>query len=167
MRFKREMSFNHWKGFRTGCRSKARWSVLMLSGLVAVLLSGAQARASVALLMEEPYGDFGAFNPTGHAAVYLNRVCAETPTQLRMCRNGEYGVVISRYHKMHGYDWVAIPLIPYLYAVNTIAEIPATVDKQTVAQLRDAYRREHLEPLAPDTKKGTAPDGEWTQTVGS
>jgi len=117
--------------------------------------------------MEEPYGDFGAFNPTGHAAVYLNRVCAETPTQLRMCRNGEYGVVISRYHKMHGYDWVAIPLIPYLYAVNTIAEIPATVDKQTIEQLRDAYRREHLEPLAPDTKKGTAPDGEWTQLVGS
>ena len=63
--------------------------------------------------------DFGAFNPTGHAAVYLNHVCAETPTELRMCRTGEYGVVISRYHKIDGYDWIAIPLIPYLYAVNS------------------------------------------------
>jgi len=117
--------------------------------------------------MEEPYGDFGAFNPTGHAAVYLNHVCAESPTQLRMCRNGEYGVVISRYHKIHGYDWIAIPLIPYLYSVDTIDVIPATIDKTEVAALRDTYRREHLLELAPDTKKGATPDGEWTQLVGS
>jgi hypothetical protein len=126
-----------------------------------------RAEASVALLMEEPYGDFGAFNPTGHAAVYLNHVCAETPTQLRRCRNGEYGVVISRYHKMDGYDWIAMPLISYLYAVNTVEEIPTTVDKAKVAELRDAYRRAFLEELAPDTKTGEAPKGEWTQLVGA
>ncbi len=56
--------------------------------------------ASVALLMEEPYGEFGAMNPTGHAAVYFNHICAETPTMLRPCHDGEYGVVISRYHKI-------------------------------------------------------------------
>jgi hypothetical protein len=71
------------------------------------------AHASVALLMEEPYGTFGAVNPTGHAAIYLNHVCAETPVQLRACHEGEYGVVISRYHKVDGLDWVAIPLVPY------------------------------------------------------
>jgi hypothetical protein len=131
------------------------------------LVGGLQARASVALLMEEPYGDFGAFNPTGHAAVYLNHVCADSPTRLRMCRNGEYGVVISRYHKIHGYDWIAMPLIPYLYSVNTIDQIPATVDRAKVAELRDAYRRVNLLALAPDAKNGDAPDGEWTQLVGS
>ena len=130
-------------------------------------LAERRAEASVALLMEEPYGDFGAFNPTGHAAVYLNHVCAETPTQLRRCRNGEYGVVISRYHKMDGYDWIAMPLISYLYAVNTVEEIPTTVDKAKVAELRDAYRRASLEELAPDAKTGEAPKGEWTQLVGA
>jgi hypothetical protein len=150
-----------------GRTKNAYWRVRMTIGITALLLCGARAYGSVALLMEEPYGDFGAFNPTGHAAMYLNHVCAETPTQLRMCRNGEYGVVISRYHKMNGYDWIAVPLIPYLYGVNTIDEIPATVDKTEVAALRDTYRRAHLLVLAPDTKKGKAPDGEWTQLVGS
>jgi len=145
---------------------KAGRFLIGAAGLLAAM-GGVRAHASVSLLMEEPYGEFGAFNPTGHAAVYLNHVCAASPTELRMCGNGEYGVVISRYHKMGGYDWIAVPLIPYLYAVNSMDEIPATVDKATVARLRDAYRREHLEELAPDTTKGDAPKGEWTQLVGA
>jgi hypothetical protein len=137
-------------------------------GVLLVLLSAAPgAQASVALLMEESYGDFGAFSPTGHAAVYLNHICAESPTQLRMCRPGEAGVVISRYHKIDGYDWIAVPLVPYLYAVDDAAQVPTSVDKAQVTALRDAYRRAHLEALAPDDGKGRAPKGEWTQLVGS
>jgi hypothetical protein len=139
----------------------------LLQVFALMALTGVSAHASVALLMEEPYGDFGAFNPTGHAAMYLSNICAETPTRLRMCHEGEYGVVISRYHKVDGYDWVAIPLIPYLYAVNTIEEIPASVSKAQVKEIRDAYRRANLEELAPDRKTGGTPKGEWTQLVGS
>jgi hypothetical protein len=123
--------------------------------------------ASAALFMEEPYGTFGAMNPTGHAAVYLNHVCADSPTVLRACRDGEFGVVISRYHKIDGYDWIAIPLVAYLYAVDDVSEIPATVDRQQVEALRDAYRKAHLLELAPDSRKGEAPKGEWTELVGS
>jgi hypothetical protein len=150
---------------------KMMWSLaLPFAGWLAVLvvLTGAvQARGSIALLMEEPYGDFGAFNPTGHAAMYLNHVCAETPTELRLCHNGEFGVVISRYHKIDGYDWIAIPLIPYLYAVNSADEVPAVVDKAKVAELRDSYRRSYLQDLVPDASNGDAPKGEWTQLVGA
>src|SRR5260370_35544567 len=106
-------------------------------------------------------------NPTGHGAVYLNHGCAETPPRLRACRSGELGVVISRYHKMNGYDWIALPLIPYLYAVGDVAAVPMSVDKATVARLRDDYRGEHLTALAPDNKKGGTPKGEWVQLVGS
>jgi hypothetical protein len=134
--------------------------------LLALAWAG-RAGASVALLMEEPYGDFGAFNPTGHSAVYLNHVCAASPVELRPCGPGEYGVVISRYHKVAGYDWIAVPLIPYLYAVDDASEVPASVDKAEVAALRDAYRRRNLEMLAPDAPDGKAPGGEWTQLVGS
>jgi hypothetical protein len=130
-------------------------------------LAGVQGHASVALLMEEPYGKFGAVNPTGHAAIYFNHICIDTPTVLRACHDGEYGVVISRYHKIDGYDWIAMPLIGYLYAVDTQNEIPATVDKEKVAALRDSYRREHLLDLAPDDKDGGPPKGEWTELVGS
>ena len=129
--------------------------------------SGTLCHASVALLMEEPYGEFGAFNPTGHAAVYLSNVCAATPVELRVCGPGEFGVVISRYHKIHGYDWIAMPLIPYLYAVDDVHEAPSSVDKDEVATLRDSYRRQYLLALASDNKNGGTPGGEWTQLVGS
>jgi hypothetical protein len=117
--------------------------------------------------MEEPYGEFGAVNPTGHAAVYFNHICADSPTMLRPCHDGEYGVVISRYHKIDGYDWLAIPLVPYLYAVDSLADVPQTVDKEQVAALRESYRKQHLLDLAPNNRQGGSPKGEWTELVGS
>jgi hypothetical protein len=144
-----------------------------LTALVVVVsaIAGLQARADAALLMEEPYGEFGAFNPTGHAAIYLNHICAESPTRLRPCRAGEPGAVISRYHKIDGYDWLAIPLVPYLYAVERVEDVPKTADTALEARLRDQYRRDHLLAFAPDVaqgkKAGEAPGGEWTQLVGA
>ncbi len=135
--------------------------------LLVSLAAAAPARASVAFLMEEPYGQFGAFNPTGHAAIYLNHVFAESPTKLRPCRPGELGVVISRYHRIHDDDWIAIPLIPYLYAVDNIADVPDSVTKRDVARIRDAYWREHLTELAPPRAHGKVPKGNWTQLVGA
>lgn len=134
---------------------------------IALLSWGVRGHASVALLMGEPYGTFGGMSPTGHAAVYLNRVCAETPVRLRMCHNGELGVVVSRYSGMAGYDWIAIPLVPYLYAVDDASEAPPSVDRADVAALRDAYRREHLTMLAPDDKDQKTPGGGWTELVGA
>jgi hypothetical protein len=135
--------------------------------LLSLFSAVSYGHASVALLMEEPYGKFGAMNPTGHAAIYLNHICADSPTVLRPCHDGEFGVVISRYHKIDGYDWLAIPLTAYLYAVDTPADIPATADKDQVAALRNAYRKQYLLALAPDDKKGGVPKGEWTELIGS
>jgi hypothetical protein len=146
---------------------RGRKALFELVCLFVLLMAGLQAHASVAFLMEEPYGGFGAVNPTGHAAVYLNHVCAASPTELRMCRSGELGVVISRYHKIGHLDWIAMPLLPYLYAVDDADDVPVPVDREQVAALRDAYRRAHLEALAPDDKRGRAPGGEWVQLVGS
>src|SRR5271170_4108954 len=138
----------------------------LLFCLLAAAAAATNANASVALLMEEPYGEFGAVNPTGHAAVYFNHICADSPTSLRPCHDGEYGVVISRYHKIDGYDWLAIPLVAYLYAVDAPNDVPQTVDKEQVAALRDAYRKKHLLALAPDNRQGGTPKGEWTELVG-
>jgi hypothetical protein len=132
-----------------------------------ILTAAPQAHASVSLLMEEPYGNLGHFDPAGHAAVYLNHVCAASPTQLRACEPGELGVVISRYHKIHKDDWIAMPLVPYLYSVEDAGAVPKSVTKEDVAKIRDAYWREHLTTLAPPAKDGGAPEGEWTQLVGS
>src|SRR5437764_12521829 len=96
--------------------------VLLVIGLLAAMPS--QSHAQATLLLEEPYSYDGTFAGTGHAAVYLSRVCAETPTTLRRCGPGETGVVVTRYHHVNGRDWLAVRLVPYLYAVYDAASIP-------------------------------------------
>ncbi len=137
-------------------------------GLVLTLMAfTAKGTAAATLLLEEPYGKLGFFTATGHAAVYLNGICAETPVKLRKCAPGETGVVISRYDGVSGYDWVAIPLIPYLYAVERPEEIPLFSDAKMTLFLRDHYRRTHLEDIVPDLKDGGTPGGNWYELVGS
>ncbi|MGA7662283.1 MAG: hypothetical protein WBV97_20045, partial [Candidatus Sulfotelmatobacter sp.] len=147
------------------CLVKLRRSLGTLCMLV--LVSTSLANASATLLLEEPYGKLGFFTATGHAAVYLSGVCAETPLVLRACTPGELGAVISRYDGVGGYDWVAIPLIPYLYAVEKSEDIPLFVDPKMVTFLRDQYRRKHLQEVAPDMATGETPGGNWYELVGS
>ena len=94
--------------------SRVRRRLCLTLCLLAFLAGARKGHGDVALLVEEPYGFFGSINPTGHSAIYLNRVCAESPTYLRRCLPGESGVVISRYSRIKALDWVAIPLLPYL-----------------------------------------------------
>jgi hypothetical protein len=109
----------------------------------------------------------GFFTATGHAAVYLSGVCADTPVVLRHCAPGETGIVLSRYDGVGRYDWVAIPLIPYLYAVERPEDVPLFANAKMAAFLRDRYRRKYLEDIAPDVKDGETPGGNWYQLVGS
>ncbi|MFB3826318.1 MAG: hypothetical protein ACE15B_06090 [Bryobacteraceae bacterium] len=132
-----------------------------------VLPGAARLSAGVALLVSEPFGRFGFLTPTGHASVYLSAICAETPTRLRPCRPGESGAVISRYNRIAGRDWIAVPLLPYLYAVERPEEVPEWVDAALVARLRDGYRRAHLRELAPDGPEGEIPKGDWIQLAGA
>jgi len=148
------------------------WAEVKWSSLAVVLffvLAGftPEARANATVLLEEPYSYDGALAGTGHTAVYLTRVCAATPVVLRRCGPGEHGVVISRYTRIAGYDWIAIPLVPYLYAVENTEEVPLYSDPKLVAFLRDRYRRAHLEDIAPDAPGGEMPKGDWYQLVGS
>ncbi len=148
----------------TSARSKRNGFLILLVMFVSI---AGQASAGVGLFLEEPFGMFGDMNPTGHAAIYLSRVCAASPTVLRYCEPGEPGVVISRYHRISSYDWIAIPLIPYLFAVDRREQVPLYATAEMVAGLRDDYRRSHLVEVAPDGKDGKTPDGEWIQLIGA
>ncbi len=139
-----------------------RWSALFFLGLACC----SQGHSQAALLLEEPYGFFGMLNPTGHVAIYFERVCAATPIQVRRCRTGELGAVIARYQGIHGYDWVAIPLVPYLYSVENTSEVPLHVDHDMVVQLRNKYRESHLASLG-RMSRGNLVHGGWTQLVGA
>jgi len=80
--------------------SKLSKSFVFCATMVLAGLTSKSAHAQATLLLEEPYSYDGTFAGTGHAAVYLSRICAETPSLLRRCGPGEPGVVISRYHHL-------------------------------------------------------------------
>lgn len=124
----------------------------VLCGVLLCACFPARLAAQATLLLEEPYSYDGAFAGTGHTAIYLSRVCADSPTHLRRCRAGETGVVLSRYHGIAGHDWLAIPLIPYLYSVNDADEIPLYADEKLVALLRERYLA--TLPLPPEKSGG-------------
>lgn len=143
---------------------------LRLGFFLALLLAlrfSLPAQAQAALFLEEPYGVFGHLNPTGHAALYLSHVCAETPVKLRMCGPGENGVVLSRYEGIGHYDWVAIPLIPYLYSVNSVSKVPDRVNVAMVDRLRDQYRERFLGEFTEGIQRGGFFSGGWTELVGA
>src|SRR3954451_974253 len=119
--------------------SKLAKSFVFLAAAVFLGALPKSAQAQATLLLEEPYSYDGTFAGTGHAAVYLSRVCAETPTLLRRCNPGEQGVVLSRYHHIEGRDWLAVPLLPYLYAVDDAGDIPLYRDSKLVSLLRHEY----------------------------
>src|ERR1700749_185021 len=144
-----------------------RLRILVVSLLALLSLGAVGTRADVAVLLEEPYSYDGAFAGTGHAAVYLSNICADSPTSLRRCLPGEPGVVMSRYHHVAGYDWIAVPLYPYLYGVDKPENIPLFADVKLEAALRDQYRRKYLEGLIPDGPSGQTPGGDWYELVGS
>jgi len=139
------------------------WMFCVLATLVAGLQ---RSQAQAALLLEEPYGFFGTLNPTGHTAIYFARICAASPTKLRRCEAGEMGSVISRYSDVAHHDWVVIPLIPYLYSVEDLSDVPDRVNRETVHRLRNVYREAHLLSLGRDVRKGDFWHGGWTQLVG-
>ena len=134
---------------------------------IMLALAGSEIRAQAALLVEEPYGFFGTVNPTGHNALYFARICAETPVKVRRCEAGEMGSVISRYQGIAGYDWIAIPLIPYLYSVENLDHVPVRVNRGSVAAMRNRYHEAHLTSLGAKVDEGSFVRGGWTQLVGS
>lgn len=125
------------------------------------------ACASLTLLVGEPFGDFGTMMPVGHAAIYLDHVCADGPLKLRMCAADEpQGVVIARYHRIGDIDWVATPVMQFLYAVDREEQVPAYATKENVVNLREAYRRRFMANIVPDgTEKDKSTD-EWWETAG-
>jgi hypothetical protein len=136
--------------------------------LLIATLAVAPACASMTVLIGEPYGGFGTMLPVGHAAIYLDRVCADTPLLLRMCRPDEpMGVVVSRYHHLRDLDWMASPVMEYLYAVERADQVPQFVTKESEAALREEFRRKYLQLVVPDDSEHLKQEDEWYETAGA
>jgi hypothetical protein len=126
----------------------------------------ARGRAQAALLLQDADGIAEVLSPMGHESVYFARICAASPTKLRRCEPGELGAVISRHSRIGGYDWLAMPVIPYLYSVEDPSQVPEHVNRASVQSLRLAYHDAHLKVLG-NVQEGGGVHRGWNQLVGA
>jgi hypothetical protein len=133
--------------------------------------------AALTVLVGEPFGRYGTMMPLGHTAVYLDRVCADGPLHVRMCRAGEQpGVVLARYHAIGPYDWLAVPVMEFLYATERVEDVPRYATPELVWELRERYRQQELRSIVPDGTQGVEHGNgrsmgagnleEWRESVG-
>jgi hypothetical protein len=148
------------------------WKPQSLLAILLTLTTSAHAR--VGLIVGEPFGSFGTMMPAGHAGIYLDHLCADTPTHLRPCRSDELGVVISRYHDLRhpDIDWMATPAPVFFYGVEEPSAAPQFMTASLEAELREAYRKAHLMDVAPDRidHHGVAHApryGDWEESIGA
>ena len=148
--------------------------VVLFCALAWVCVAGT-ARASIGLVVGEPFGAFGTVMPEGHAGVYLDHICAETPTTLRPCAPGEPGVVLSRYHDLRkpALDWLAFPATTFFYGGDSPSDLPNYITSAFEAALRERYWREHLREVLPGrrTPQGDLlpprSGGDWAEGIGA
>ncbi|MFN2502281.1 MAG: hypothetical protein ABR530_09740 [Pyrinomonadaceae bacterium] len=122
------------------------------------------ARADVSLVVLESVGVAGEFTGSGHTAVYFSNICADGYDRLRMCEPGEQGAVISAYPKFSDkitQEWIAVPILPFLYGVDDPAKIPIYANGELRDYLRENYRKQHLADAVPAAPGAGIPDGGW------
>ncbi len=129
-----------------------------------------RAYADVSLLLHEAIGGSGEFTAGGHSAIYFSNICLEGPTELRMCRPGEQGIVMAAYPGFGAdkpYEWLAIPWFPYLYGVAQTGEVPLYVNGEIRTLLRSNGRRQYFNDIVPADPNGALPIGRWQEMIGT
>ncbi|HEV2620421.1 MAG TPA: DUF4105 domain-containing protein [Acidobacteriaceae bacterium] len=125
------------------------------------------ARASITVLVGEPFGRFGTYIPVGHTTIFLDRVCADGPLRIRMCQPGEpAGVALSRYDRIGAYDWLATPILEFLYAADRPDDVLEYATPQLVDGVREQYRRRYLGEIFPDGTENAKLNSEWWESAG-
>jgi hypothetical protein len=120
------------------------------------------------VLVGEPFGSFGEMMPTGHVSLYLDRVCADGPVRVRMCRPDEpQGVVIARLNAIGPLDWLASPVMEFLYGTNDPAKVLTYATARDLDDLQQIYRRRNLWEQFPDEVEHKKRYDEWGETVGA
>lgn len=133
--------------------------------LILLAFLAISARADVSFFLLEAVGFAAQWNSAGHAAVHLSNVCTDNFTQLRPCRAGEPGVVISSFRDLgaeENYEWIAVPLVPFLYGVEEERDVPLYVNEKILAALRERYRSMRMADLVP-----VANNGYWQHLIGA
>jgi len=148
----------------------------------AAFFSLALACVLACMACSQAYGDVGVvlnesldtsvdrITGTGHSAVYLSRICPDSPVKLRLCRRGEQGSVISTYTTFgedQPFEWNAIPLSVYLYGVDDPRDRPLFGSPRIKRVLEENYRAKYLDAYCTTRSCQTSNSAEWREMVGA
>jgi hypothetical protein len=107
---------------------------------------------------------------SGHSAVYLSRICPDSPVKLRLCAPGEQGSVISTYTNLgenQPFEWNAVPLSVFLYGVDDPRDRPLFGSARIKRVLEDQYRAKYLTAYCTTRSCQTSNSAEWRFMVGA
>ena len=153
----------------TGRAPAAVWFGLAL--IICVCVFGPRARADVGIVLDESLDtSVERITGSGHSAVYLSRVCPESPVKLRLCRPDERGSVISTYASLgedRPYGWNAVPLSIYLYGVEDPADRALFGSRKIKRVLEDRYRAKYLTAYCTTRSCQISNSAEWRDMVGA
>jgi hypothetical protein len=147
--------------------------ILGMAALAFALMSliGASVRADVGVILNDSLDTSVArITGSGHSAVYLSRVCPESPIKLRLCRTGETGSVISNYTTLgedQPFEWNVVPLSVYLYGVDRPSNRPLFASWNLKHFVEDNYRNETLAGYCASEFCQTSGKAEWREMVGA
>lgn len=128
-------------------------------------ISGPPLHADVGLLLSEtPSEGLSQWISSGHSAIYLSRLCPETPVKLRLCAAGESGSVISMYKGLNedqDFEWNAVPLSLFLYGVEDERDRPLLAWPALFRLLQDHARESYLAGVCQTAPCSANPHGNW------
>jgi hypothetical protein len=107
---------------------------------------------------------------SGHSAVYLSRICPASPVELRLCRPGEEGSVISNYTTLgedQPFEWNIVPLNMFLYGVPDPKDRPLFASWPVKRVLEESYREKVLGGYCVTHSCETSGKAEWREMVGA
>src|ERR1700743_1123197 len=112
-----------------------------------VVLNCLPARADIGLMLNAKPNEhveigFAEITGEGHSAVYLSRVCPESPVKMRLCRPDELGSVIQNYvakKENQPSQGNVVPLSVYLFGVENIRAKPLFASPEIRSVLQERY----------------------------
>jgi hypothetical protein len=146
-----------------------RFALTLPVAILLLPMAVPRAVADVGVLLNESLDkDFDRISSTGHSAIYLSRICPESPVKLRMCRPGEAGSVMSNYVNIgedQRYEWNVVPLNIYLYGVEDPRDRPLFASYHIKHLLEERYRQKYLSGYCATESCMSSKKSEWREMV--
>jgi hypothetical protein len=165
----RQTAFATWRS-HAGSPLRAIFFTSVLTFLFLAFVSP-RARADVGVVLNESLDEsVDRISSTGHSAVYLSRICPESPIKLRLCGPGENGSVMSNYINMgedQPYEWNVASLNMYLFGVEDPRDRSLFASYKVKHLLEERYRDRYLATLCTTEACRNSFKSEWREMVGA